>query len=182
MQEMNNVPYAGHPRYRQTIAVVKKAYYWLVMKKEVAMYIGRCLECQRIKAKCKNPNGLLHPFPIPEWKWDVATIYFVTKLTRNKKQPDSIMVVVDKLTKSTHFVLVQSTFKVAKIVEVYLKENARLHGIPKATVSDHDPNFNSNFWKGLFKEFGTKLSLSIVYHLQLDGQTEQVNQIIKYIL
>ena len=79
------------------------------------------------------------------------------------------MVVADKSTKATHFVPVKSTYKVTNIAEIYMKEISRLHGIPKAIVSDRDSKFTSNFWKGLLKEFGTILSLSIAYHPQTDG-------------
>ena len=126
-----------------------------------------------------HPAGLLHPLPIPKWKWDVVTIDFITKFPRTEKQHESIMVVVDKLTKSSHFVHVQSIFKETNIAKVYMKEITRLHGIPKEIVLDHDPKFTSNFWKALFKEFSTKLKLSAMYHPQSDGQTEQVNQIIE---
>ena len=80
------------------------------------------------------------------------------------KQHDSIMVVVDKLTKATHFILVKTAHKATNIADIYMKEVARLHGVPKAIVSDRDPKFTSNFWKGLFKEFGTNLNLSTTYH------------------
>ena len=147
------------------------------MKKDVAKYIAKCMECQRVKVEHKHPAGLLQPLPIPEWKWEVVTIDFITKLPQSSGRHDSIMVVVDKLTKATHFVPVKSTHKAADIAEIYMKEITRLHGIPKAIVSDRDLKFTSNFWKGLFKEFGMGLNLSIAYHPQTDGQTERVNQV-----
>jgi len=78
----------------------------------------------------------LQPLPIPEWKWDVVSIDLITKFPRTMKQHDSIMVVVDKLTKATHFIRVKTTDKVVVISKIYMKEIARLHGIPKAIVSD----------------------------------------------
>jgi len=104
-------------------------------------------------------------------------IDFITKLPWSSRQHDSIMVVVDKLTKAAHFVPVKSTHKAANIAEIYMREIARLHGIPKAIVSDRDSKFTSNFWKGLFKEFGTSLNLSTAYHPPTDGQTKRVNQV-----
>jgi hypothetical protein len=62
------------------------------------------MECQKVKAKHRHPTGLLHPFPIPEWKWEVVTMDFITKFPRTRRQHDAIMVVVDKLTKATHFI------------------------------------------------------------------------------
>ena len=125
---------------------------------------------------------MLQPLSIPEWKWEVVTIDFITKLPRSSSRHDSIMVVVDKLTKAAHFVPVKSTHKAVDIAKIYMKEIARLHGIPKAIVSERDSKFTSNFWKGLFKEFETSLNLSIAYHPQTDGQIERVNQVIEDML
>ena len=74
------------------------------------------------------------------------------------------MDLVDKLTKETHFVPVKTTYKETNIVDIYMKEVARLHGISKAIVSNRDSKFSSNFWKGLFKGFGTSLNMSTTYH------------------
>jgi hypothetical protein len=86
---------------------------------------------------------------------------------------------VDKLTKAAHFIPVKTTHKVTNIAEIYMKEVARLHGVPKAIVSDIDPKFTSNFWKSLFKGFGTNLNLSTTYHPESDGKTEGTNRIIE---
>ena len=94
MQEMHNVPYARHPGYQKTLTTTKKEFYSSGMKKEVAMYIARYLECQKVKAERKHPAGLLHPLLILEWKWDVVTIDFITRIPRTQNQHDSIMEVV----------------------------------------------------------------------------------------
>jgi hypothetical protein len=78
------------------------------MKKDVVDYISRCMECQRVKVEQRNPTHFLQPLPIPEKKWEVVTIYFITKLSRTTRQHDLVMVVVDKLTKSAHFVPVNT--------------------------------------------------------------------------
>ena len=79
------------------------------------------------------------------------------------------MVVVEKLTKEAHFIPVKSTYKTGAIAKIFMKEIFRLHGLPKAIVSDRDVKFNSNFWKGLFAYLGTKLNFSISCHPQTDG-------------
>jgi hypothetical protein len=116
--EMHNVPYDGHPRYQITIAAVKSQYYWPGMKKEVAYFISRCLECQKVKAEHRHPVGFLQPLPILEWKWEVLTMDFITKMPRKNKKHYSIMVVVDKLTKDAHFIPVNLTHKAANIDDV----------------------------------------------------------------
>jgi hypothetical protein len=114
------------------------------MKKDVVDYIARCMECQMVKAEHRHPMGLLHPFPIPEKKWEVITMDFITGLPRMNKKHDSIMVVVDKLTKASHFVPVKTTHTTANIAEIFMKEIARLHGIPRTIILDRDTKFTSN--------------------------------------
>jgi hypothetical protein len=79
LHEMHNVPYARHPGYQKTVVEVKIHYFWLGMKKEIVEYIARCMECQKVKAKHRHLAGLLHPLPIPKWKWEVVTIDFITR-------------------------------------------------------------------------------------------------------
>ena len=139
------------------------------MKKEVAN-IARCLEYHKVKYEHRNPDNFLQPLPILEWKWDVVTIDFITKTPKTRKKHASIMVVVDKITKVAHFISVNLTHKVANIAEIYMREIAKLHGVPKEIVSDRDPKFTSNFWKGLFKGSETNLNFSTSYEPG-DGKT-----------
>jgi hypothetical protein len=118
-----------------------------------------------------------------EWKWEVVIINFINKLPRIVKQHDSIMVVVDKLTKATYFIPVKMTQKLANIANIYMKEIARLHGVPKEIVSYQYSKFTSNFWKGLFKGFDTNFNLSIGVNCpQTNGKIERVNQVIEDML
>jgi hypothetical protein len=145
------------------------------MKKDVVDYVIQCMECQKVKVEHRHPVGLLQPLPIPKKKWEVITMDFITRLPRTNKQHDSIMVVVDKLTKDAHFVPVKTTHTMANSAEIFMKEISRLHGIPRTIVSDRDTKFTSNFWRGLFKGFGTNLNFSRAYHPQTDGQIERFN-------
>jgi hypothetical protein len=125
---------------------------------------------------------LLQPLPIPQWKWEVVTMDFITGLPRTSKQHDAIMVVMDKLTKATHFITLKTTHKATYVVDIYMRELARLHGIPKTIVFDKAPKFTLMFWKCLFKGFGTNLNFNIAYYLEFDGKTERVNQVIEDML
>ena len=125
------------------------------MKKDMVDYISRCMKCQQVKVEPKHPIGLLQPFPVPEWKWEVISMDFITGFPMNWRQHDSIMVVVDKLTKVAHFIPVKSTYEAGDIVKIFMKEIFKLHGFLKAIVSDRDVKFTSNFWKGLFVDLGT---------------------------
>jgi len=182
LNEVHQSPYYGHPGYQKMITTLRKDYFWPNMKNEVAEFLARCMKCQQVKAKHRHPAGLLQPLPIPEWKWEVISIDFITGLPKNKKQNDSIMVVVDKLSKATHFIPVKSTYKAVNIADIFMKEVFCLHGIPKVIISDRDVKFTGNFWKGLFQGLNTKLNFSTAYHPQTDGQTERVNQVLEDML
>ena len=89
---------------------------------------------------------------------------------------------VDKLKKAAHFIPVKSTHKTYDIAKIFMKEIFKLHGFPKAIVSNRDVKFTSNFWKGLFADLDTKLNFNTAYHPQTDGQTERVNQVLEDML
>ena len=105
------------------------------------MFIAKFQECQLVKAEHQHPSGLLHPLPILEWKWEVISMDFVTGLPKIKKQNDSIFVVIGKLSKKAHFIPLKSTYKAVNIVDIFLKEIFRLHGIPKVIILDQDIKF-----------------------------------------
>jgi hypothetical protein len=95
---MHNVSYVEHPGYQEIIAVVRGQCFWHGVKKDVADYIARYMECQKVKMEHTQAK-LLQLFPIPEWKWEEVMIDFITKLPKTRRQHDSIMVVVDMLKK-----------------------------------------------------------------------------------
>ena len=91
------------------------------MKREVIEYVARCVNCLQVKSIHQHPSGLLRPIPIPEWNWETINMDFIIGLPRTKKKKDSIMVVVDKLSKSTHFIPVKSTYKAVNIDDIFMK-------------------------------------------------------------
>jgi hypothetical protein len=121
---MHNVPYVGHPVYQKTVSVVKSQYYWPIMKEEIVEYISKCLECQKVKAEHRCPSRLLQPFHIPECKWEVVTMDFINQFPKTSKQHDVIVVVVDNLTKATHFIPMMVTHKATNVVDIYMREVA----------------------------------------------------------
>eukprot|EP00253_Pinus_taeda_P013497 PITA_13497 len=118
------------------ITALRKEYYWLGMKKYVFGYLARRLECQQIKAEQQYLWGLLQPLLIPEWKWETISMDFITGLPKSRKNNDSIMVVVDKLRKSTHFILVQFAYRVVQITYIFMQNIFKLHGLAKTIISD----------------------------------------------
>ena len=141
MNELHKRPYSGHLRYQKMITMIRKDLFWPNMKKEVAKYLARCIEFQQVKEKHKHLAGLLQPLPIPEWKWEIISMDFITGLPKNFRQHNSIMVVVEKLSKETHFIPVKSTYKDVNIAYIFMKDIFRLHGVPKLIVSKVTGNF-----------------------------------------
>ena len=107
---------------------------------------------------------------------------FITSLPRITGNFDSIFVVVDWLTKVAHLIPTQTTALALDITQIFVKEIVRLHGVKARIISDRDTKFYFNFWTALFQSLGTLLNLSSIYHLETDGQTKRVNQVIEDML
>nr|KYP59641.1 Transposon Ty3-I Gag-Pol polyprotein [Cajanus cajan] len=152
------------------------------MKKEVAQYIATCLICQKAKIEHQKPVGMLQPLDIPKWKWDSIAMDFVVGLPRTTHKFDSIWVLVDRLTKSAHFLSINIRYSLEKLTELYMTEIVRLHGVPSSIISDRDPRYTSKFWGSLHQTLGTKLCLSSAYHPQTDGQSKRTIQSLEYLL
>ena len=103
MEEAHSSAYAAHPGSTKMYRILKDYYWWPNMKREIAAFVSRCLICQQVKAERQKPSGLLEPLPIPVWKWDHITMNFVFSLPRTREGHDGIWVIVDRLTKSAHF-------------------------------------------------------------------------------
>jgi hypothetical protein len=149
------------------------------MKGETTEYLPRCQYCKQVKFEHQHIN---QPLLVPKWKWETISLDFITGLPKTQNHNDSIMVVIDKIIKSTHFIPVKSTFKAINIAKILMKEIFRLHGIPKMVISDRDVKFTSTFWKELFVGINTNLNFSTSYHPQMDGQIERTSKIIEDML
>ena len=117
------------------------------MKKHIRDFVRRCLTCQQVKAKYQRLARLLQPLEVAEWKWEHVTMDFVTHFPRTSRGHDTVWVIVDRLTKSAHFLAVWMTFTLEEFYRLYVREIVRLHGIPISIVLDRDPRFTAHFWK-----------------------------------
>ncbi|KAK8623622.1 hypothetical protein V6N13_064989 [Hibiscus sabdariffa] len=182
LREAHSSPYAMHPGGDKMYQNLKERYRWAGMKKDISDYVARCLTCQQVKAEHQHPSGLLQPIRIPEWKWDRITMDFVTGLPLTPSKKDSVWVIVDRLTKSAHFIPVRTNYTVDKLAKLYISEIVRLHGVPLSIITDRDPKLTSRFWQALHDALGTSLNFSTAFHPQTDGQSERVIQILEDIL
>ena len=182
LHDAHNSRYSIHPGSTKMYQDLKKNFWWPNMKKEIAEWVSKCDTCQRVKAEHQRPSGLLQPLEIPEWKWEHLAMDFVVGLPRTKANHDAIWIIIDRLTKSAHFLPINEKFSLERLVQLYLKEIVVRHGVPVSIVSDRDPRFTSRFWRRFQEHLGTKLNMSTAYHPQTDGQSERTIQTIEDML
>ncbi|GJW76443.1 putative reverse transcriptase domain-containing protein [Tanacetum coccineum] len=182
MTEAHSSPFTIHPGSTKMYRDLKQYFWWNGMKQDVATFVSKCMTCQQVKIEHQRASGLLQPLEIPMWKWDEISMDFVTGLPTTQKRHDAIWVVVDRLTKSAHFLPIRKNYGISKLAEIFRQEIVRLHGTPTSIVSDRDPKFTSRFWKGLQKAWGTRLKFSTAFHPQTDGQSERTIQTLEDML
>nr|GEW29480.1 hypothetical protein [Tanacetum cinerariifolium] len=138
----------------------------------------RCIKNQ----KCQKPSGLLIQPKIPIWKWERITMDFVTKLPRTSNGHDTIWVIVDRLTKSVHFIPTRETENMDTLTWLYIKEIISRHRALISIILDRDSHFTSRFWQSLQKALGTQLDMSTAYHPKTDRQSKRTIQTLEDML
>ncbi|GJU91236.1 putative reverse transcriptase domain-containing protein [Tanacetum coccineum] len=128
------------------------------------MQIFKFCPDETLKVEHQKPSGLLQQPEIPVWKWERITMDFVSGLPRTPSGYDTIWVIVDRLTKSAHFLPIKKMDNMEKLTQLYLKEVVCRHAIPVLIISDRDSHFMSRFWKSLQKALRTNLDMSTTYH------------------
>ena len=145
-EEAHSGSFAMHPGSIKMYQDLKVSFWWSGMKRDVSEFVTKCMVCQKVKAEHQVPLGLLQPIRILEWKWDRITMDFMVGLPLIGRKHGSVWVVVYRLTKSAHFLLVRTDYSLDKPVELYINEIVRLHGIPISIISNRDLRFTSRFW------------------------------------
>ena len=145
MEEAHKTRYSVHPGSDKMYLDLKKQYWWPNMKAEIATFVGKCMTCAKVKVEYQKPSGLLQQPEIPEWKWEMITMDFITKLPKTPSGFDTIWVIIDRLTKFAHFLPIKENDKMEKLTRIYLKEIVRLHGVPNSIISNQDSRFTSRF-------------------------------------
>ncbi|GJR36957.1 putative reverse transcriptase domain-containing protein [Tanacetum coccineum] len=135
-----------------------------------------------VKAEHQRPSGLLVQPAIPKWKWDNIMMDFITKLAKFSQGFDTIWVIVDRLTKSTHFLPIRENDPLDKLGRLYLNKIVARHGIPVSIICYRDGRFTSNFWRSFQKALGTDLSMSTAYHPETDDQSKRAIQTLEDML
>ncbi|GKE44713.1 putative reverse transcriptase domain-containing protein, partial [Tanacetum coccineum] len=182
LNEAHKSKYYVHPRADNMYHDLRDMYRWSGMKRDIAIYVSKCFTCEKVKVEHQRPSGLLQQPEIPEWKWDKNTMDLITKLPRSRSGHDVIWVIVDRLTKSAHFLAIHEDFSTEKLARLYTDVIVTRHGVPVSIISDRDRRFTSHFWQTVQRALGTRLDLSTAYHPQTDGQSERTIQTLEDIL
>ena len=173
LHEVHDAPTGGHMGERKTIHKLQSTCYWEGMRRDIEDYVRGCQVCAAVKPSQRVPAGLLQPLPIPHRPWEVISIDFKGPLPVSRDFFNAILVVKCSLTKMTHYVATTMSVTSEKTARLMIDRVFKLHGLPKAIISDRDPRFMAGLWKAVFKAWGTKIAMSSSYHPQTDGQTER---------
>ena len=181
IRDHHDDPLLGHPGVSKTVELLQREYATPRLRTHVEKYIRECIQCQQNKSARHAKYGQIQFAPVPDTPWKDVTMDFVVKLPKSKDPVtgdtfDSIMVIVDKLTKYAIMIPYKETHKAYQLGFILLDRLIRDHGIPESITSDRDRLFTSHYWKTLIAAIGTKLRLSTAYHPETDGQTERTNQ------
>ncbi|GJX72149.1 putative reverse transcriptase domain-containing protein [Tanacetum coccineum] len=152
MDEAHKSKYFVHPGADKMYYDLRDRYWWPGMKKDITEYVSKCLTCLKVKAEHQRPSGLLQQPEIPVWKWEGIAMDFMTKLPRTSCGHDTIWVIVDRLTKSAHFLPMREDYKMERLARLYLNEIVSRHG------------------------------MSTTYHPQTNGQSERTIQTLEDML
>ena len=172
---------AGHPGVAKTLELISRNYLWKGLKRDVEIYVAGCAVCQRTKLNTQGEHGHLRTLEVPERPWQHITMDFIEKLPESNGY-DSILVVVDRLTKWAIFISTKTTLTSSQLAELLVEQVFTQHGLPESIVSDRGSKFVSKFWRYVTSRLNIGLRLSTAYHPQTDGQTERVNQILEQYL
>ncbi|KAJ9564382.1 hypothetical protein OSB04_000348 [Centaurea solstitialis] len=182
LNEAHRSRFSIHPGTNKMYRDLRQFYWWPGFKKDIARYVERCLTCLQVKVEHQKPYGKLQSLEIPKWKWEHITMDFVTKLPRTPKGFDAIWVIVDRLSKSAHFLPIKESYPLERLAKLYINEVVIRHGVPLSIISDRDSRFTSMFWNSFQREMGSEIKLSTAYHPQTDGQSERTIQTLEDML
>ena len=179
LTELHDSMYAGHGGQYRTIQLVRRYFWWPSLDNDCRAFVQGCVSCQRNKASTRPYAGLLTQPPVASQKWEQVSMDFITHLPVTASGNDQIMVVVDTLSKLTHFVPCKMSATAKDVAFLYMSNIFKLHGWPKVFITDRDPKFTDAFFRAVCAQLNIRQGISTAHHHETAGQTERVNRILE---
>lgn len=186
IHKFHSHPLHGHQGTTKTVKRLQEQGYQ-ISRRKVEKIIRQCDLCMKTKAQRHKPYGTLQPLPVAERPWDSITMDFITKLPLSEEPStgifyDSIMVIVDRLTKFSYYIPYREATDAEQLSYVFLRNIVSIHGLPREILSDRGPTFTAKFWQALMAHLGLNHRLTTAFRPQTDGQTERMNQVLEQYL
>jgi len=181
IQMHHNLPSAGHPGWWKTYELVSRNYWWPGMTTFVKKYVMGCDLCQRMKNRPQQPFGPLVPNKVPNGPWKIISTDLITQLPELNGY-NAICVIVNRLTKRAHFIPINNQFSLKDMAQLLYDKVYPLHGLLLQIISDRGVQYSAELFQEWCKILGIESTMSTAYHLQIDGQTERVNQALEQYL
>ena len=179
LNDHHDAPLAGHHGIGKTLELVQRQYCWFGLRRDVELYVRGCAICQRTKPSRQRPHGLLQSLEVADMPWSSISMDFIEELPMSNGF-NSILVVVDRLTKWGIFIPTTTTLNASGLAELLIDNVFAEHGLPVSIISDRGSKFTSKLWAAICAALKVKVSLSTAFHPQTDGQTERVNQVLEH--
>lgn len=177
IREAHDQVSTAHPGGRKTYQLLAPKYHWAGMEADCLRYVRNCTTCRLTHTNVTKQQGFLHPLPVPDYPMQHLTMDF-KEFPRDKHGYDSILVFMDRLSKTSVTILCYKTTDARQMAQLFIEWIYRFGHTPVSIVSDRGPQFVSSFWYEFCRIIGVKIKLSTAYHKQTDGQTEIMNRYI----
>jgi len=164
-------PQAGHGGTAKTTELINRRYYWPKIREDIKRFIKNCDTCQRTKVVRHSPYGLLQSNEALDRPWKSIAMDLITDQPKSERY-DTILVVIDWLTKMSHFIPCSKDLDARQFTNLFIREIVRLHGLPHDIITDRGTLLTSDLWKETTGKSGIERRLSTAFHTQIERQTE----------
>lgn len=178
LQEMHSTPIGGHCGTAKLYATIRPHAFWPRMAATVAQFVRECDTCQRTKANHHPPQPPAEPIAAPSRPWEMVSLDFLD-LPMSSRGHDAALTVVDTFSNYTHIIPTTRAATAEEAATLFVEEVVRLHGVPKALISDRDSRFTSALWQDLWRQLGTTLRMTTAHRPQADGRAERANRTVQ---
>lgn len=182
IQQTHNSKYLGHLGVTRTVLRLKRHFVFPDMTSRARTIIGRCYKCQAVKPRHGKPQGELQPLDLPDTRWTHLSLDWMGPFPLTKRKFDTILVIMDRLTKRGHFIPTRSDATVGDLKDLFINNIVKIHGTPQQLVSDRDKLLTAGSWVEFLDWLQTQSCKTVAGRPQADGAVERVNYTVQNLL